>query len=290
MKSVSFREFFKQFPNDDACLEHIMEVRYGLEHQCRKCGRDAKFYRLASEKAFSCQWCGDHVHPCVGTLFENTHLPLQYWFHAIYLFTSSRHGVPAKELERQLGIPYKTAWRMAREIRIHMGKVNGNDPLSGTVEIDESMVGGKRSGGKRGRGAEGKTVVFGMLEKQGRVKTQVVPNVKRKTLYPIIEAGIVKGSTIHSDELRSYATLAEQGYEHETVNHGRKEFVRDNVHVNSMEGFWSRLQVSIRGTHVHVSPKHLSAYADEFSYRYNSRKNPAMMLPELLSTYPQVSQ
>ncbi len=96
MKSVSFREFFKQFPNDDACLEHIMEVRYGLEHQCRKCRRDAKFYRLASEKAFSCQWCGDHVHPCVVTLFENTHLPLQYWFHAIYLFTSSRHGVPAK--------------------------------------------------------------------------------------------------------------------------------------------------------------------------------------------------
>ncbi len=179
---------------------------------------------------------------------------------------------------------------MAREIRIHMGKVNGNDPLSGTVEIDESMVGGKRSGGKRGRGAEGKTVVFGMLEKQGRVKTQVVPNVKRKTLYPIIEAGIIKGSTIHSDELRSYVTLAEQGYGHETVNHGRKEFVRDNVHTNSIEGFWSRLQVSIRGTHVHVSSKHLSAYADEFSYRYNCRANPAMMLPELLSTYPQVSQ
>ncbi|MFH1067861.1 MAG: IS1595 family transposase [bacterium] len=287
-KSVPFREFFKQFPNDDACLEHTMKARYGLQHICRKCGREAKFYRISSERAYACQFCGDHVHPCSGTLFENTHLPLQLWFHAIYLFTNSRHGVPAKELERQLGVPYKTAWRMGHQIRKHMAFVDGDEKLSGVVEVDETMVGGVRKG-KRGRGAAGKTVVFGMMEKDGDVMTKVVPNVKRKTLHPIIEANVEKGTEIQSDELHSYKTLDRKGYSHKTVEHGAGEYVKGDTHTNSIEGFWSRLKQSIGGTHVHVSPKHLSSYAGEFEYRYNSRKNAEKMLPELLSTFPQAS-
>ncbi len=288
MKNPSFVQFFKQFPDDDSCLAHLMDVRYGLEHTCRKCGRESRFYRMTNRKAFACQFCGDHIYPAAGTLFQDTHLSLQLWFFAIYLFSVSRHGVPAKELERQLGLPYKTAWRMGHQIRKHMAFVDGDDPLSGIVEVDETMIGGHRPG-KRGRGAAGKTVVFGMLQRDGDVMTKVVPNVRKKTLQPLIEDNVTKGSEIHSDELRSYSGLDDKGYTHETVKHGAEEYVRGNVHVNSLEGFWSRLQLSIKGTHVHVSPKHLSSYAGEFEYRYNSRKNPAQMLPELLSKFPKVS-
>jgi transposase-like protein len=189
----------------------------------------------------------------VGTPFENSRTPLQKWFYAMYLFTTSRHGVPAKELQRQLSLTYKCAWRMGHEIRKYLGKVDGNTPLSGIVEVDETYVGGKTTGGKRGRGAPNKAVVFGMLQKDGDVMTKVVPDVKRHTLYPMIETNIEKGSTIHSDELRSYSTLPQVGYRHETVNHGRGEYVRNGVHVNGLEGYWARLKLSIRGTHVHVS-------------------------------------
>lgn len=174
---------------------------------------------------------------------------------------------------------------MGHQIRKYMAQLDGNEPLSGTIEVDETYVGGKKSGGKRGRGAPNKTVVFGMLEKDGDVMTHVVPNVKRNTLYPIIQANVEKGATIHSDELRSYATLSKIGYEHEIANHGRDEYVRDNVHVNGLEGFWSRLKLSIRGTHIHASAKHLSSYAGEFEYRYNRRKTPQAMLPELLAGF-----
>lgn len=272
MKHITLQQFTGQFPTDEACLEHIMEVRYGLKSHCPKCGAETKFSRVSSQRAFACQWCGGHVYPCVGTPFEDSRTALRLWFYAIYLFASSRHGVPAKELQRQLGVTYKCAWRMGHQIRQYMAKVDGNTPLSGTVEVDETYVGGKPKGGKRGRGAPNKAVVFGMLEKEGDVKTHVVPDVRRKRLYPLIEADVTKDFTIHSDELHTYATLEALGYAHETVNHGRGEFVRDGVHVNGLEGFWSRLKLSIRAMHIHVSAKHLASYAGEFSYRYNLPK------------------
>lgn len=284
MKPTTITEFFEQFPNDNACLEHIMQVRFGKEHECRKCGRVAKFYKVSSQRAYACQFCGNHFYPCVGTPFEDSRTPLRLWFFAIYLFSMSRHGVAAKELQRKLGVTYKCAWRMGHEIRKHMAFVDGDEKLSGVVEVDETMVGGVRKG-KRGRGAAGKTVVFGMMEKDGDVMTKVVPNVKRKTLHPIIEANVEKGTEIQSDELHSYQTLNKKGYSHKTVEHGAGEYVKGDTHTNSIEGFWSRLKQSIGGTHVHVSPKHLSSYAGEFEYRYNSRKNAEKMLPELLSTF-----
>ena len=161
MKHMTFKEFFEMFPTDDACLEHIMKTRYGLQHKCRKCERDSRFYRVSSERAYACQFCGDHVYPCVGTPFEASRTSLQTWFYAMYLFATTRHGVSAKELQRQLGVTYKCAWRMGHEIRKHMANIDGEDGLSGLVEVDETYVGGKRKG-KRGRGAENKTVVFGM--------------------------------------------------------------------------------------------------------------------------------
>ena len=173
MKALTVSQFFKRFPDDETCLEHLFNVRYGQHHTCPKCKREAKWYRIKAERAYSCQWCGHHLHPTVGTLFENTRTGLQLWFYAIYLFTTSRHGVPAKELERQLGVTYKTAWRIGHEIRKHMALVDGEDPLSGNVEVDETYVGGKSTGGKRGRGAPGKTIVFGMMQRGGDVMTKV---------------------------------------------------------------------------------------------------------------------
>jgi transposase-like protein len=285
MKNMTVREFFKKFPDDKTCLKHIMDIRYGQKHICQNCGKKAKFYKLTNRNAFSCEWCGNHVYPCSGTLFEGSRTPLQLWFYAIYLFSSSRHGVPAKELERQLGVTYKAAWRIGHEIRKHMAFVDGDPQLDGIVEIDETYIGGKRSG-KRGRGAEGKTVLFGMMEKNGDVMTKVVPDVKRKTLQPIIKENVEQGSTVHTDELSSYNNLSSQGYKHETVNHGTGEYARGSVHVNSIEGYWSNLKKSISGTHVHVSKKHLGKYSNEFEYRYNSRQNPSQMFPELISTFP----
>ena len=284
VKSLTIQDFFNRFPTDDACIAHLFELRFGAEFACPKCGEIGKFRKLAKQPAYTCN-CGHHVHPMVGTIFQDTHTPLTKWFYGVYLFTTSRHGVPAKELQRQLGVSYPTAFRMAHLIRQHMAKVDGDDPLGGHVEIDETMVGGKRSGGKRGRGAPGKTVVFGMLERQGDVMTKVVPNVKRATLEPHIVTNVLEGATVSTDELRSYAKLARLGYEHGTVNHSKDVWVSGKHHTNSIEGFWSLVKRSISGTHVHVSRRHLAKYLGEFEFRWNSRHEPSAMFPALMASF-----
>src|SRR5580692_1179698 len=223
---MNVQDFFKQFPDDDSCLAHLMKVRFGDLTKCPSCKKESKFHKLKDQPCYSCQLCGHHIHPMVDTPFYNSHTPLQKWFYAMYLFTTTRHGVPAKELQRQLSVNYKTAWRMGHEIRKYLGFVDGDAPLSGHIEADETMIGGKRSGGKRGRGAPGKTVVFGMLERQGDVMTRIVENVRRATLEPHILANVKKGSTVSTDELKSYAKLARHGYVHGAVNHGAEEWVK----------------------------------------------------------------
>lgn len=185
-KPLNIAQFFKQFPTDEICLQHLFNVRFGQGFECPSCERPSKWFRIKAERAYSCQFCGHHLHPTVGTPFEQTRTPLQLWFYAIYLFTTTRNGVAAKELQRQLGVTYKTAWRMTGLIREHMATVDGDGILGGnwqSVEIDETMVGGVRKGGKRGRGAEGTTVVLGMMD-EGEVVAKVVANVKRATLLP----------------------------------------------------------------------------------------------------------
>src|SRR5271156_5704987 len=157
-KSISVSQFFQQFPTDESCLNHLFEIRFGQQFECPKCKRETKWFRIQAERAYSCQFCGHHLHPTVGTPFENSRTRLQLWFYAIYLFTTSRHGVSGKELERQLGVTYKCAYRMGQEIRKHMAEVDGENELSGDVEIDETFIGGVREG-KRGRGAAGKSIV-----------------------------------------------------------------------------------------------------------------------------------
>ncbi len=284
MKAITLRQFFKQFSSDEACLEHLFNVRFGQGHTCPKCERKAKWYPIKMERAYSCQWCGHHLHPTVGTLFKGSRTPLQLWFYAIYLFTTTRHGVSGKELQRQLGVTYKCAYRMGHEIRKHMAMVDGESMLSGNIEVDETYIGGKRAG-KRGRGASGKTVLFGMMQRDGDVMTRVVPNAKTKSIQPHILENVTTDSTIHSDEWHAYKKLGKKGYTHKTVNHGMGEYVNGDIHVNSIEGYWSHLKKSIHSTHIHVSKEKLELYAKEFEYRFNSRKNPDQMFPELISTF-----
>lgn len=279
----SITKFIKQYPTDEACLEGIMKLRYGgTELDCPKCGQHAKFYRVSRERSYVCQYCKHQLFPCVGTPMERSRTSLQKWFIAIHLFCTSRHGVAAKELQRQLDVTYKTAWRMAHEIRKFMAEVDNEWPLDGDVEVDETYIGGKRPG-TRERGAEGKTVVFGMLERGGEVMTKIVPDVKKRTLQPIVSENVKTGSTVYTDELRSYRGLDKAGYEHRTVNHSTGQYVSFNSHVNSIEGFWARLKLTIRGTHVHVSPKHLWKYVKEFEYQYNRRHQPETIFRDMFA-------
>lgn len=286
------QDFFRQFPTDEACLAHLFNVRFGQGHECPKCQRAAKWYRIEAERAFSCQWCGHHIHPTVGTPFEQTRTSLQLWFYAIYLFTKSRHGVSAMELKRQLGVTYKTAWRMGHEIRAHMANVDGEDKLEWTVEIDETYIGGKKRNkgkpGKTGKGSD-KEIVFGMLERNGNVMALVVPDVKRATLQKLIIENVKPGTTIYTDGHWSYHGLEKHGFKHAVIDKDKDGYARMGVHINTLEGFWRQLKAGINGTHIWVSAKHLGKYADEFQFRFNRRNCPQRMLPELLSVFPSPS-
>lgn len=286
-KGPGVQDFFRRFPDDDACLEHLMMLRFGNPLGCQKCGNEGQFAKLKKLPAYACPTCGHHIHPMKGTPFERSHTPLQKWFYALYLFTTSRHGVPAKELQRQLSVTYKTAWRMGHEIRKHMARVDGDPPLTDHVEIDETYIGGRKPKikGFTGRGAKGKTVVMGILERDGEVFTKVVPTAGRKSLIPPIIERLRVGTRISTDEWGPYRILKQLGYDHETVNHSADEWVRGTTHVNSIEGFWSQLKRSIRGTHVHVSAKHLPKYLGEFEYRYNMRKHPEVMFARLVLSF-----
>ncbi|QUL38287.1 IS1595 family transposase [Erythrobacter sp. JK5] len=287
-KPQTIAQFFKRFPNDEACLQHLFDVRFGQGHECPKCKRASKWFRIKAERAFSCQWCGHHLHPTVGTPFEKSRTSLQLWFYAIFLFTTTRNGVAAKELQRQLGVTYKTAWRMADLIRKHMADVDGDKPIGGAgtiVEADETYIGGEA----RGKGSgykKNKTIVFGMLERGGDVVTEVVPNRGINALVPTMLKHVDRNTEVHTDELGSYGYLSLEGYDHKRINHSKGEYVDANgVGVNSIEGFWAQLKRSISGTHIHVSGKHLWKYAKEAEYRFNRRHRPEVMFDELVETF-----
>ena len=286
-KQMTVQEFFALFPDDDACLDHLMSERYGAALDCPRCEKHGKFHRIRSELAYGCQWCGHHIHPCVDTPFHNSHTPLQKWFYAMYLFHTTRHGVSAKELQRQLGVAYRTAWRMGHKIREHMGSRDGQGPLDGEVEADEAYVGGERPG-KRGRGAGGKTIVFAMQDRVGELISKVVPDAGGKTLKREIQKHVTKGSLVMTDEWQSYKGLEKLGYVHDTVNHSAKVYARDGCHVNTVEAFFGIFKKSIRSTHVWISQKHFSKYLGEFEFRHNLRKTPHLMLQKMLA-FPRVS-
>lgn len=276
----SVREFFARFPNDDACLSHIMAVRFGgTRFDCQSCGTvGATHHKLAKRRTYVAACCGHHVNPTAGTILHDTRTPLVSWFYAIYLFCTTRHGVSGKELQRQLGVTYKTAYRIGQQIRDLTAKAQGFDALlAGHVEMDESYVGGRRSGGKRGRGAPGKTIVMGMAERGGSMKAVVIPDVRKDTLRGVVLRNVAPGSIVSTDELVSYGLLASDGFQHGVVKHGRKEYAHfdyrtgETFHVNTVEGFWRLFKASVRSTHIQVSGKHMQRYLSEFTFRASNR-------------------
>lgn len=266
--SYTLRDFQGQFPDDRACLDFLFKQRWPNGGTCDECGKKDCFYPIEKRRSYSCAWCGFQLYPTAGTIFHKSPTSLVSWFFAIFLMSTSRNGVAAKELERQLGVTYKTAWRMAHEIRKLMQ--DGPAKLAGVVEADETYVGGQRPG-KRGRGAAGKTAVVGIAERRGGVKAKVVDAVNTANVIGHIRATVEPKATIHTDELPVYNYVAPLGYSHEQVNHGLKQYVRGRCHTNTIDGFWSQLKRSIDGTHHHVSRKYLQNYVNEFAFRYSNR-------------------
>jgi transposase len=268
---LTVKEFFARYPDEASCLNHIMEVRFGMRHECRKCGVYGTFHKLETRRAFSCAHCGDHVYPTAGTVFQDTRTPLQVWFYAIYLFVTTRHGVSGKELERTLGVTYKTAWRMAFHIRSLMMKADGFEKLQGHVEADETYVGGRQTMKDRYAKGTNKVVVMGMKERGGRMVAETIPDVTTATLRKRVLRTVKPGSTVSTDELHSYNLLTGDGYIHGAVNHTAKEWARDEHHTNHVESFWRLFKNSIKSTHIHVSEKYMAFYLSEFTFRSNNR-------------------
>lgn len=287
-KPMTVNQFRELFPDDDACLEHLFRTRYGQRHACAKCGKDARYYHVKKRRSYECEWCGHQVYPTAGTPFEKTRTPLTMWFHAMFLFCESRNGVAAKELQRQLGVTYKTAWRMGHEIRKYMGEVDGDGPLGGEgpgypiVEADKTFIGGRDPRGTK----DDKAIVLGMQERGGEVLTRVIPDKSAQSVLPLISKHVKKGSRVATDSAHAFADLPREGYLHATVNHLRKEWVRGPVHTNTIEAFWGNLKRGISGTYVSVSKRHLQKYLWEFEYRHNLRKSPELMFRLLLLAFP----
>lgn len=275
----TIRDLLKDFPTDDTCVEYIFKMRYP-EPVCPECEAEKSFYRVSTRKCYSCSHCGYQIHPTAGTIFHKSSTPLTLWFHALFLFASSKNGVSAKEVQRQLGVTYKTAWRMSKQIRSLM--TQGKNPLDGTVEMDETYIGGRKRGGKRGRGAD-KEAVVGIAQRDGSVRVRHVENVKASTLMPMLRENVKLGSAVMTDEFPVYNRVSKDGYLHEVVQHGIKEYVRGNAHTNTIEGFWSQVKRSISGTHHAVSPKYLQFYLNEFVFRYNHRNSDLPMFHLLLA-------
>lgn len=264
----TLKDFKTEYPDDKACLLSVLENRYGKT--CPRCGViGVKFYPIRGRKGFVCSECDKHIYPLADTIFRKSETSLWNWYYAIFQFSVSKNGVSAKELERTLGVTYKTAWRMCKQIRLLMEQ--DNDKLDGDVEVDETYIGGRR---KLAHKFDNKSIVFGQVERNGRAKIVHVKSAGVRVLIPEIQSGVALTASIYSDEWRSYKRLPKLGYTHTTVNHSALEYVRGSAHTNTIEGFWSQLKRSIDGTYHAVSPKYLQSYLNEFTFRYNLRGVP----------------
>lgn len=265
-------EVQKCFPDEQSCIDYLIHTRWNDKPVCVHCGSSRKIYRISGGLKLKCANCRKIFSVKIGTIFEDSPLPLQKWFFAIYVFSAHKKGISSYQLGKDISVRQATAWHMLHRIRESM-RPKTNKYLRGTLEVDETYVGGKGHG-KRGRGAENKTPVFGMAERQGEVRTMPIERVNSKTLKELIRKNISGDSTIITDEWPAYYGLSKEFSKHEIVNHGKKEYVRSGlIHVNNIENFWSLLKRGIFGIYHHVSPEHLKRYCDEFQFRYNSRKD-----------------
>ncbi len=289
MNKFTITQFRAAYPNEDACLDKIFQLRYN-NLVCPKCESDKKFTRVKNRRSYQCPSCAHQIYPTQGTVFEKTTTPLTHWFYAIFLQTTTRNGVAAKELERQLDVCYKTALRMSHQIKKLMAN-RDDEPFTGVIQCDESFIGGlnkNRHAGKKvensqGRSCKDKTPVFGIMKTGGKVSAHVVDDTKGTTLKPLIDAKVDKdNSIVVTDEWLGYSKLKEE-YAHVVINHLSGEYVRGAFHTNSIEGFWSQLKRTIKGTHIHVSRRHLQKYVDEVAFRYMNKEKQDTMFETILS-------
>jgi transposase len=297
----SLREFLAEFPDDAACLEWIWRERYapdGEHAHCPKCDRERSFKRYDTKQrrqSWTCTGCGHHIHPTAGTIFAKSSRPLTDWFYAIYLVSSSRCGIAAKQLEREVGCNYKTAWRMLKQIRAYLMEQDDADKVGGIVEADETFMGGKiRESERSARRAAGQTIpsrgpyarpnrpiVVGAVERRGRIRASVVRN--RGDAQATVREFVLPGSMIFTDDWTGYTGLDAHGrYRHRRINHTQKLYVDGPVHTQTIEGFFGHFKTDLRGTHHAVSAKWLSAYLNEWVWKWNHRNDDAAMFRQLL--------
>ena len=292
--TYSIMEFMREFPDDATCLEYLWRQRFaddsGRTH-CPKCEVRRKFHRVKARPSYSCDTCGHHIHPTAGTIFHRSATSLHLWFYAMYLMTSTRCAISAKHLERELGVTYKTAWRMANLIRNEIVDQDYEAPLSGEVEADESWVGGKPKAGamksaqQRGRFAfDTKVPIFAAVERGpgGKVRAIVVPDSRAATLAPAVRRFIDTDARLITDSWNAYTMVGREYRQHDVINHAQREYVRGTVHTNTVEGFFGNVKRGISGNYHAVSPKWLQGYLNEFVWRYNHRDDGRAMFKTLL--------
>jgi transposase-like protein len=272
-------EFLEEFPDDATCLDFLWRERLapdGHHAECPKCERERKFHRVKSRPSYSCDTCGWHLHPLKGTVFEKSSTSLKLWFYAFYLMTSTRCGVSAKHLERELGVTYKTAWRMANKIRNVLMDESDDEPLGGIVEMDETSVDGRprkhldRSQAARYR-ERSRATVFAAVERGGRIKATVLPSRRGPAIHDQAIQWVRPESIVMTDEWGAYNRLGEYFLDHSRVIHSAREYARGDTNTNTIEGFFGNLKTGIRGNYKKVSHRWLQGYLNEFCWRYNHR-------------------
>jgi transposase-like protein len=264
------------FPDEQSAIDHFRAIRWKNGAFCPHCG-STKIYHFADQRTHKCGDCRQRFSIKVGSIFEDSKIELRKWFMAIWLITSHKKGIASTQLAKDIGVTQKTAWFMLHRLRHAARSHSFNRPLEGEVEADETYIGGKeknkhawqRTGGKQG--GAGKVAVMGVLERGGDLHTEVTPNLRARTVQTVIGDMVAPGSNVMTDEHVSFVGL--QGrYHHHTVCHSAGEYVRDFYnHTNGIESVWALFKRQIIGTHHYLSPKHISRYLGEMTWRFNLR-------------------
>jgi transposase-like protein len=275
---LSTFEFFQKFPDEESARKFFESRRWGSNPACGHCGSE----NVAECKGhkpmpYRCRSCRKHFSVRTGTVLAESRLPLQKWLLAIYMLTSARKGIPSTQMARELGITQKSAWFLAQRIREAWLKDTGNN-LGGTVQVDETYVGGKERNKhssqklKAGRGTVGKAPVLGIRDEAGKIRAAPIPDTKGSTLKSFIHSHVDEGATVVSDQHAGYVGIEEDGYQHIRINHSVGEYVRGKAHTNGIESFWALLKRGHYGVYHYMSKKHLHRYVKEFSFRHNTTK------------------
>jgi transposase-like protein len=280
---MTYSQFMALFPDNDACLEYLKAKFYPDGTVCPGCSKATKFHRIKSRAAYSCQFCGRQVYPTANTIFHKSTVNLQLWFWAIFLMSSTRCGISAKQLEREIGVSYPTAHRMFKQIRSLLGQ--DDEPLNGKVEMDETYVGGKPRAGRRLTMAEHnarKTVVFGAVQREGHIKTTIIPNTGGRTLGAAAKKFVLPESIVFTDELPAYRGVGRNFAEHRRIRHKLGVYVDGDTSTNTIEAFFGHIKNGLRGVYHNVSTAYLQSYLDEYTFRWNARVDGAPIFWSIL--------